>query len=134
MNDLRPKWKSKRYPLDAFVISGHMHAGAGSSWKLMGLLGRHPAVKSYGMASYHDRASYEQQAMKYMREGKVNTLFVNPGNLDDQWFDVAPFSDTVRSQHPNVAIVLYTWDDCRKRVIEKHPKFSHYFFFARVRR
>jgi hypothetical protein len=128
VNDQRPKWKSKRYPLDVFVISGHMHSGAGSSWKLMGLLGRHPAVKSYGMASYHDRAGYEQQAMKHMREGKVNTLFVNPGNLDNQWFDIAPFSDAVRSQHPNVVIVLYTWDDCRERVIKKHPKFSHYLF------
>lgn len=126
----RPKWQTKHSPLDCFLISGHMHMGASSSGMLMGCLGKHPAVRSLGMVSCDAPGNYDEQALSYLREGRINTLFIDPGNVQDdrEWFDSGPFLDRVRKEFPEVVIVLYTWDRCRTKFISVHPRFSHFLY------
>src|SRR5947207_11905236 len=99
------------FPLDVFLISGHMHMGAGASRALMGLLGEHPAVRSYGMVTYHRPEGYDQQALEYIRAGRINTMFIDPGNTGEalDGFDAAPYIDKIRQDYPNIAFVIYTW-------------------------
>jgi len=88
-----------RIPLDIFLISGHMHMGAGASSSLMHLLQHHPAVRSYGMVTYHNPEGYDVQSLGYIRDGRVNTLFIDPGNTGDPFgFDAAPYIDRIRKE------------------------------------
>ncbi len=127
------KLRQKRYPLDIFLISGHMHMGAGASWSLMRLVRDYPAVRRYGMASYRRGGSYDKQALEYLREGRVNTIFIDPGNTGDPFgFDAADFIPAVLADYPNVAFVLYTWRDCFERFTQIHPRFKDYFYLPHL--
>src|SRR3954452_23560499 len=110
----RPKWKKKWYPLDVFLVSSHAHMGHSSSMELMKYLSTQPAVRSYGMVS-NDIVSndvferYDIQCIKLIKEGKINTLFIDSGNVDDRgWFDSADLFDEIKKINPNLVNVLYT--------------------------
>jgi len=124
---------TKYFPIDAFLISGHMHMGAGASRGLMYYLQHHPSVRSFGMATYHDSKGYDEQALEYISQGKVNTMFIDPGNTGDYLsFDAAPYIKKIRSEFPNVVFVIYTWDRCWEKFTEIHPEFLHYFYLDHV--
>jgi hypothetical protein len=130
-NQGRPKWKEKWFPLDVFLVSAHAHMGAGWSRDLMGYLAGRPAVRSYGMVSYNNNDRYDEQCLKLIRQGRINTLFIDPGNVSDflGWFDSADLFDEIKKIDQNVIVVLYTWPNCRRLFLEKHPRFSHYFYY-----
>jgi hypothetical protein len=117
---------SQRFPLDVLLISGHMHMGASTSAGLHKYLRRHPAVRSYGISSNED------QARKYIREGKVNSIFIDPCFPGEYFRDSEPFIATVRAQYPTIVFVLYTGSDCLERFCAVHPRFRHYFYLDQI--
>lgn len=126
--------KPQLVPLDAFVICEHMHMGAGATQCLMRCLSKHPAVRSYGQATYHERSGYDVQALDHLRAGKINTIFIDPAFTADGHCASGPveFIKQVRTEYPMTVFVLYTWDRCRDEFVEKNPEFRHYFYLPHL--
>lgn len=116
------------FPIDALLISGYAHAGAGSSMGLFSYLRNSPAVRSHGIVTR------ESDAESYISSGAVNTVFVNPCNPSDgpSWWDVEPFITRVRDEWPSVVFVLYCDQHCRERFCSVHPRFLHFFHLEEV--
>lgn len=100
---------------------------------LMHFLSKHAAVRSHGMATYHRPEGYDIQALEYIRAGKVNTMFIDPGNTGEyDGFDAAPYIAKLRTDFPNIVFVLYTWPDCHERFTKIHPRFRHFLYLEHL--
>ena len=108
--------------------------GAGSSSKLMSCLQQHPAIRSLGMVTYYNEKGYDEQALQYIQEGKVNTMFIDPGNTGENHghFDAAPYIKKIRQEFPNVIFIIYTWPECWEKFTKINPEFSHYFYLCNM--
>jgi len=91
----------RRFPLDVLLVNDdpHNYTPAGT---LHRLLHCHPAVRSYGIAS-------AKKALTYLRQGKVNTLFVSPGlrYSPETLQEMKQFISVAESEWPRVVVVVY---------------------------
>jgi hypothetical protein len=113
----------RRYPLDVLVVAGHMHAGAGTTMGLMEQLRENPAVRACGANEDEDTV------MGLIRQGAVNTVFVDPQFL---FWDAAPFIDRVRKEFPRVVFVIYANDYCLGLFCKAHERFKNYFYLDHI--
>lgn len=109
----------RRYPLDVLLVHDDPH----SSEVVLGLhrlLHEHPAVRSYGIAS-------TRKAPTYLREGKVNTLFVSPGlsYSVEALKELKQFISVAESEYPRVVVVIFA--DGASRLIDAAPELASYF-------
>ncbi len=114
------------FPLDALLVSQLAHDGAGTSFGLQKHLKHHPAIRSYGITG-----SFEN-ALDYITDKKTNTLFIDPCLGSEIWKDADLFILNVREKYPDIVIVIYTSEDCRKIFIEKYHRFEHYFYLQEI--
>jgi hypothetical protein len=108
----------KLFPLDILLVNDDPHnydpAGA-----LHRLLHHHPAVRAYGIAS-------PKKALHFLRQGKVNTLFVSPGfrYFNKTLQEMKRFISIVESECPRVVVVLFAE---MSKLIHDAPEFESYF-------
>ena len=64
-----------------------------------------------------------------IREGAINTVFVDPQCLD---WDAAPFIERVPKEFPRVVFVIYASDHCLGWFCKAHERFKNYFYLDHI--
>ena len=120
----------RRFALDVLILGENVHGG-GWAKGLMKYLHKHPAIRSYGIASAGESkwAYPAPRALELIRDGRVNTVFVHPTLLDEQqmtqYFE--EFIPHLREQYPNLVFVLYARSDLWDMIVDKWPRYRNYF-------
>jgi hypothetical protein len=108
----------RRYPLDVLLVNDDPHNYRAVE-NCHRFLHRHPAVRSYGIASM-------KKALFYLSQGRVNTLLVSTGILRHGTLDeLVRFIAIVESEYPRVVVVIYSYN--LDNLIQTVPEFRSYF-------
>ena len=108
----------RRFPLDVLLVNDDPH-NYGPVGDCHRFLHSHPAVRSYGIAS-------TGKALSFVREGKVNTLFVTPGiSTSGSLESMIKFIAAVESEHPRVVVVIYSHSV--SKLAQHVPELESYF-------
>lgn len=114
-------FSNRRTPLDVLVIASGPRSISGKrlTTTLIKHLKNHPAVRPYGAVVN------AQEAMPFIREGKVNTIFIDPNftTPSDE-----PLILRIREEFPKIVFVLYIWSVNHKKYVKNHERFQHYLW------